>query len=251
MPPSHVSRSSRAKPSAHAVADGATFRKPIARKRRARLDGVRPRVGEALAAQRLFARAGGAHGLGRHVQPADPPVPAQILPEVRQLQRRAQRVRRSVQSIVTVAGDPQHQTAHRIGRAATVVEDVAPRGVAGRHDILTERAHEIVEQRDRKAERSDRVADGHQDSLVAVVGPVVGTVASDAGSRQPVVVVLAHAARCRPSLPALELRPPRVRTRGAFVGDVVGHAGERIERRDVGPHRRRQQVRGHREILVV
>ena len=56
-----------------------------------------------------------------------------------------------------VAADAQHEPPDRIRRAAAVVEHVAPRGVASRRGILTERAQQIVEQRQRKIERSDRV----------------------------------------------------------------------------------------------
>ena len=50
----------------------------------------------------------------------------QVLPEVRQLKRRAHRIRPRVELRVHVTGDAQHQASHRIGRAPAVVEQRRP-----------------------------------------------------------------------------------------------------------------------------
>ena len=36
-----------------------------------------------------------------------------------------------------------------------------------------------------------------------------------------------------------------------IIGDVIGHTSEGIDRRDVRPHRRREQTRRNREVFVV
>ena len=103
--------------------------------------------------------------LARHVEPPGAPVAAEVLPEVRQLQRGAQRVRRSIERLVAVAGDAQHEASDRIRRSPAVVEHVGPRGVAIRRGILTERAQQIVEERERQIERSNRVAERREDEV--------------------------------------------------------------------------------------
>ena len=62
-------------------------------------------------AERLEVRA-------RHVEPAVLPVAREILPEVGQLQRRAQGVGRSIEGLVAVAGDAQDQPADGIAERA-------------------------------------------------------------------------------------------------------------------------------------
>ena len=64
------------------------------------------------------------------------------------------------------AGDAQHESSDRIRRSAAVVEHVGPRGVAGRHGILTERAQQIVEQRDRQIERSNRMRERDDNQIL-------------------------------------------------------------------------------------
>ena len=53
------------------------------------------------------------------------------------------------------------------------------------------------------------------------------------------------------ALPGVEQREPLRPAQRAFVGEVVGHAGERVDRRHVRPHRARKQPRRDREVLVV
>src|SRR5688500_14563248 len=84
-----------------------------------------------------------------HIEPALLPVALEVLPEVRQLQRGAQRIRRRIQPRVVVPRDPQDEPAHRIGRTAAIVEEGRPRVIAMRRDILTKRAEQIVEKRQR------------------------------------------------------------------------------------------------------
>ena len=58
---------------------------------------------------------------------------------------------------IVVPGNPQHQPADRIRRPPAVVEHVAP-GLVPRHrDVLPERAEQILQQRDGKPARANRV----------------------------------------------------------------------------------------------
>jgi len=57
--------------------------------------------------------------------------------------------------------------------------------------------------------------------------------------------------RVEAPLPGIELRQAFGRRRRTLVRDVVGHARERVDRGDVGTHRRRQQPRRHGKILVM
>ena len=62
------------------------------------------------------------------------------------------------------------------------------------------------------------------------------------------------AVRCRtmqPILPLCEVRLALARRHGAFVGNIISHPRERIDRRHVRPHRPRQETRRDRKILVV
>ena len=136
-----------------------------------------------------------------------------------------------------MTGDAQHEPADRIRRSAAVIEHVGPRSVAGRHGILTERAHEIIEQRDRQIERSDRMRQRGDDEVLVLVRRAFGVLHGDG--------------RMQPPLPGVQLRQAIGRRRGSLVGDVVGNAGERVYGGNVGAHRRRQQLRRHRKILVM
>jgi hypothetical protein len=64
-------------------------------------------------------------------------------------------------------------------------------------------------------------------------------------------VVVVSSGTMDPILPQPKLLSSFGRPRASLVGDVVRHAGERVNGRDVRPHRRRQQVRRDREIFVV
>ena len=208
-PPSHVSRSSSRSRPRDAVADRAALARTRSRghaRRTPRCARVHAGVSGPPPGRSRARRSASLH-LARHVQAAGAPVAAEVLPEVRELQRRAQRVRRSIERLVAIAGDPQHEPADRIGRAAAVVEHVGPRGVASRRDILTERAHEIVEERQRQIERSDRVAERDEQSARRALGG--GDRRALAGDR----VVQAAAARRRSRACRVGRRRRRLRRR--------------------------------------
>src|SRR5207244_2770755 len=93
----------------------------------------------------------------------------EILPEIRQLQRRTQRIRRSFEPRVIIPGDPQHETSDWVRRSAAIIEQLLPRSVPLRRGILLERADQIVERSDLKIERSNRVRE-RDDNQVLVIG---------------------------------------------------------------------------------
>src|SRR6202008_4212402 len=114
---------------ADAVANRAAFVKRRTREADARLDRPHPAPRQRTVRQLGLARATFVLNVTGNIQATGPPVASDILPEIRQLQSRAERVRRSIQCLVVVAGDPPDQTADRIRRSPAVVEHVTPRGV--------------------------------------------------------------------------------------------------------------------------
>ncbi len=140
-----------------------------------------------------------------------------------------------------MSGDSEHEASNRIRGSATVIEERGPRIVSSRHGILTERADEIVEQRRRQVELTDRVRGGPDDQIINQVVAI-------AVDRLRVRSFEGH---MQPPLPCGETRQPLLGRRIAFVGHVVRHSSERVHRRDVRPHRRRQEARRHGKILVV
>ena len=174
--------------------------------------------------------------LAGHIQTAGLPVATEILPEVGQLQRRAERVRRAIERVVAMAGDAQHEASDGIGRSTAVVEHVRPRSVPIRHGILTERADEIVEELERQVERSNRMRDRREDQ-VAPVHLVHLVRRLDVGlGRWP-----GSDGEVQAALPRGQVALAFAGRRRAFVSDVVGHAGKRVEGGHVRPHRPRQE----------
>ncbi len=69
----------------------------------------------------------------------------------------------SVDPRIVVPGDAQDEPADRIGRAAAIVDQVVPGGVARRRDVLAERAEQILEQRHRQRHVANRRAEREKD----------------------------------------------------------------------------------------
>ncbi len=128
-----------------------------------------PRIGQPAVVEVLHARAFGFDVVERDIEAAVLPVAIEILPEIRQLQRRAERVGRAIEPWVVVPGNPKHQPADRIGRSAAVVEHALPRVVAMRRDILTKRAEQIVEERHWKIAGADGRAQREKHTVVRMV----------------------------------------------------------------------------------
>src|SRR5262249_11277773 len=141
---------------AHAITHEASFGESLSGELDAGIERAHPGRRQATVSEVVLVGAARSRHLPRHVDAAAAVVDAEVLPEVRELQSGAEAVGRLVQRRVVIAGDTEHESANRIRRSAAVVEHVAPGGVAIGRDILTERAHEIVEERDGQRERSDR-----------------------------------------------------------------------------------------------
>ena len=141
-------------------------------------------------------------------------------------------------ALVAIAGDAQDQPADRIRRSAAVVEHLGPRSVSRRHGILTERAQQIVEQRDRQIERSDRVRERDDNQILVRIG--------GGARRVPYRRRRACSRRCQASS----------RARRSSAGAVPRRRCRRRPARTRRWQRRaaaspRQQARRHGKILVM
>ena len=172
--------------------------------------------------------------LARHVQTPPAPVDGEILPEVRQLKGGAHGVRLGIEGRIFVPGDPQDEPSDGIGGSAAVVEQVGPGFITrGRH-ILTERVEEIGE----KKTGEPAALDGIGKSLKNEVRSQL--------FRDGDAEVAAQA-----SFPCVQQAEAFGVCDAWFVREVVGPTRERIDRRDVWPHRGRQQSRGDRKVFIV
>ena len=142
--------------------------------------------------------------------------------------------------------DAVDEAAHRVRRTAAIVEQVEPRGVASRRDILAKRADEILEQRHRQPDRANARAECEKDLdgvrrlsrtrwRTGVSGHCIG----------------GHSGAVEAAQPAVEQRMPLGRRPPAFVRDVIRSTGERVHRGDVRPHAAGQEQRRDRKVLVM
>ena len=146
-PPSHVKRSSWRSRPADTVTHVAPSAEQLARASGDSAECALPGLGQPPIVQILRVRVARLDVFEWNVEPALLPVAIQILPEIRELQRCAESVRRSIERQIVVAGNPQHEAADRVGRSAAIVEQRVPGRVSMRRDILTKRAEQIVEER--------------------------------------------------------------------------------------------------------
>ena len=84
-------------------------------------------------------------------------IDADILPEIDQLQRRADRV--GLRQVLIAGGtvQVQHQPAYRIGRSAAVFHDLGEVCIAGLGDVLGKRIEEIEKRLQRKVMGTDHL----------------------------------------------------------------------------------------------
>ena len=138
-----------------------------------------------------------------------------------------------------MSGNTQHESADRIGGSLTIVDESFPRFVSMRRDILTKRAQQILKERQRQSAAADRLTE-RKKNLIPIIELSAG---------------LSHCLFVTTSMQPCEPIVDQVVTfrigPGAFVGEIVGDARERVHRGHVGPHGRRQQQRSHRKIFVV
>ena len=108
-----------------------------------------------------------------------------------------------------------------------------------RRDILTKRAEKIVEQA-----RSEAIGS----RIVAASARNIGSCGS---SRSAAADTTICHARVQPILPIIQQPQPFFGGPPALVGEIVRHAGKRVQRRDVGPHLRRDEPRSDGKVLVM
>ena len=219
-----------AQASANAVADVPSGIERQTRARRHAAQDALPRLGQPPFVEILHARTLGVDVVERRVESPFLPIALEILPEVRELQRGAERVRRAIEPRIVVPGDAEHEPSDRVRRAAAVIEQARPRVVPMRRDILTKRAEQIVEERHRKMTRANGRTERHEHTVVRSA--------------------FRHA-RVQPILPIIQQPQPFRVGPPSLVGKVVCCPGKRVERGDVRPHARRHQPGGDREIFVV
>jgi len=150
--------------------------------------------------------------LAGHVDPPAAQVHRQVLPVVRELERGAEIVGERKERRVALAEDDEHQPADGVGREPAVAEQLAPRLVALLHRVLAEGGQQIEEQLFRDVEPAHRLAEGDEDRILGLA-PIGGV---------------------EPVLPLVELLAA-VPLVDRLIGEIVGGAGEAVERVDVGP----------------
>ena len=167
----------------------------------------------------------------RQINSAFLPIHGHVLPEVDELQGGADAVALGEAERVGMTIEVQQQSADRIGTAAGIIHQLAKVLIAGFHYVLAEGGKQVVEGLERKIERPHSLAlePLHQFAVRGLAG-------GQAVELCPQVIELAQAFFVGQI---------------AFVSDVVGNAGERID----GVHRSaqaaRQNQRADGEIFVV
>ena len=163
----------------------------------------------------------------RHVHAASRVVDRGVLPVVRELEPGADRVGERRQRGVLLLEDVEHEPPHGIGRAAAIVDQLLPGGIAALDGVLLERGEEVEQQLFRDLELANGLGERHEDrpfGLAAVGG---------LEQRLPLLeLLLAHALVDR------------------LVGEVVRGARERVDRVHVGPPGARHEE-PHGKVLVV
>ena len=151
-----------------------------------------------------------------------------VLPEIRQLQRRAGRVRERLPLRVAIAAQVQHQPSHRVGRIPAVSEHILVGAVAHYGLVLHERPDQVGEWLLRQLVPRRGLLQRHEHRM-----------------RRPALV---HPLQ----LPAPPLQQPQALLRVAdLVAQVVGPAAEGVHVVEVLVQPARKQERHHVEVLVV
>jgi hypothetical protein len=119
----------------------------------------------------------------------------------------------------------EHEAADRHRRIAAIADQVVPVGVAVLGDILAKRRQQVLRVLRGKVAFRQRRAQRHARGIVLIVAE-------------------------QAAFEAVEMRELVGLRQRRMVGDVVGDAHELVERKDRAAMRRRDQPRGHGEILV-
>ena len=210
MPPSQVTRKLQAQPAGDQVGDRPALVEEDARPAHGLGEGIAPGLGPDARGEVAFLGPPAAADFGGQVDPAAAVVDAEVLPEVGQLQRRAQAVGGLLDVAAAMAGDAEDEASDRVRRAAAVVEDAGPLGVAPRLDVLPERAQQIVEQLDVELAQAPGLGDGGEDAIGRIAARR-GQAAARAGA--PSSRRGGDSARPAPACPRRRSRRPPARTR--------------------------------------
>src|SRR6056297_25708 len=166
--------------------------------------------------------------LARDVAASPFPVAVQVLPKVRQLQARADRVGPGELLGVILGGQAEQDTADRIGRAATVIEDFLKRFVMRLPLVLAERVGQIGKGLLREFKLTDRLGQRDQDRVLRL-----------------------------PSKAGVQFRLPGVESlegdlrRGGFVGQIVRGPAVRIDVVEGLTIATGQKNRPHQKVFIV
>ena len=172
--------------------------------------------------------------LGRQVDPASAPIAADILPEVHQLQPRADPIRHRHQLRIPTAVEREDDAADRIGGALTVgdqfVARLIPDGDRSGIEplVLVEGVEEVGERLDPHRGAARRVGQRHKQRMIGA--------ACEAGLEPPP--------------PPLQ-RLSRCGRRGRLVGEVVAPPSVGVDIGEILTEPGRNDPTGHGEVLVV
>jgi hypothetical protein len=102
------------------------------------------------------------HVLQRHVATAPPQIDAEILPEVGELERRADRVGERPALLVVISEQRQDQTPDRVRRVAAIFEQIGESGERLEGRVVAKRAEQRPQRIDRQIALADRLAEGDE-----------------------------------------------------------------------------------------
>ena len=103
--------------------------------------------------------------VGWQIDPAQGPVTAYVLPEIGQLQSRANGIRPPIAHQVGSPENPQHQTPHRIGRATTILQQLVQGRMVHHHLVALEGIDEVVERLEGERHFFDGRPQRHKDRM--------------------------------------------------------------------------------------
>ena len=103
-------------------------------------------------------------------------------------------------------------------------------------DVLPKSAQQVFEQLDRKLAGANRVGEGCKDQITIVLAPC------RSGALRRLVQTLP---------PVIQERQPFTLGALTLIREIIGPPGKGVDRCNVRPHRRRQQSRRDRKVLVV
>src|SRR5207244_11853507 len=126
--------------------------------------------GSGMAREIVGAVAEASHVIARQVDAALVEVDRQILPEVRQLQRRADVVGTRLPLGIAIAEQRQHQVPDRIGGMYAIVEEVVERREAGKPYVHAKRGEEAAKRLDRYGELTHGLGERNEDRMPRLIG---------------------------------------------------------------------------------